>query len=182
MASEPKYESAEIEYVQTPGTGKQNRGISIRALAKKWNMPQGTIATRSQSQKWKQKRDDYWRAVGQATKSKGVERHSGNADAIKSQIETNIATISALVTGCLDTINSHKRTDVQQFATSKLVFETLKCCKIATETINNIDEMVNEIYGIGNDSDGLASEDIAALVRLAISSDSGSPIPRSEFN
>ena len=163
MAGKPKYDDPETEDVQSVDK------ISIRALAKKWGIPQGTLATRSQSHKWKQKRDEYWAAVHEVTKNKGAERHAKNADGIKSQIETNLSTISTLVTDSLSNLSTGNRTSTQQYDVAKMAFETLKCCKIATETINNLDERVNEIYGLSKESDGVTPEDIAALVRIASS-------------
>lgn len=180
MAGKPKYDDPETEYVQSVDK------ISIRALAKKWDIPQGTIATRSQSQKWKQKRDEYWAAVYKVTKEKGAERHAKNADGIKSQIEDTLSmlghlihdSVSSLRGNNLSTIvnNPDKESDSgAQLIKAKAAFETLKCAKIATEAINNLDERVNEIYGLSKEGDGVTPEDIAALVRLASSSGTDSP-------
>ena len=185
MASEPKYETAEIEYVQTPG-----KGIPIRAVAKKWGVPQGTMATRSRAGQWKASRDEYWTAVGQSSKAAGVARHAGNADQIKSQIEGSLDMLASIIHDCLIRVSdtTKPKTDgeaVLRGIIAKVAFERLKCAKIATEAINNLDDRVNEIYGLTKQdgSPGVTPEDIARAVdALAGSSGTIPAIPRSELN
>ena len=108
----------------------------------------------------------------------------------KSQIKVNLGAVSNLVTACLTNLSTHNVSSAvedaiesedkadkfdQSVIIAKAAFETLKCCKIATETINNLDERANEIFGLGKQGDGVTPEDIATLVLLATSRGPDSP-------
>jgi len=175
MAGKPKYKDAKTEYVQTPG-----KGIGLRKLAIQWGIPLRTIAGHSKQGGWVSLREQYHNTVATHSRSQAIAVTADKQAHINIKIAESLVLCGDLVHKCLKTLN--KPLTDKNFGKFKSADLILRSVKSATESINNLDIRVKEIYGPG-DSKDITPADIAAAVRaLALSQGTIPTIPRSEIN
>lgn len=156
MAGSQQYSSPEVEYVQS------DEKISLRNLAKKWDMPFGTIAARSKRREWSKKREQYREKVNTAVEQKSIEGEAEDVSRVYISLRASLAiAANHLQRGLVDRD-----------------FNLLKVAKISTETIQNLHGLLNDHYGQG-DGAGITPEDFTRAVdTLTATSETESPIPR----
>ena len=176
MASKPKYKDAKTEYVRTP-----EPGIGLRKLAKQWDIPFGTLGTKSAKENWPTLRKAYNNKIDDQAEKQSIQFQGDVKSKIQQRTGASLDMASNIIHECLSILDGTPKTkaDFIKFKTADI---KLRSIKIATEALNNIDDRVKEIYG-SDDSGSTTPADIAsAVVALALSQGTIPTIPRSEVN
>lgn len=156
------YRDYRTEYVQSP------ENISLRNLAKKWGKSFGTIASQNKREGWADLRTQYQHKLATAIEEKSISATSDKAAGIVSSVQDSLD--QCVLRAAIMLNDGMASRDIKE----------LRAVKLATQTINNLNRILDDVYHVNEGgSGGISSEELSdALDTLAGSPDTVTLIPR----